>query len=274
MSNKEHWNKLNEYKEIHGDKKSYDPNHTESVRKIWNERAKMGKEKLPDKLQHQLEVNSLIKQISKSDIVLDAGCGSGFSSYQISKVCSEIIGIDFAKELIKKANSLDKPSNVDFQFGDITNLKFPDNNFDKVITQRVLINLVNDENQLIAVKEIHRVLKEKGLFLMLETNAQAIQNLNDARGEFDLDPIIPPWHNKVIDESTFFPKIKHLFNLVDEVNLGNYFLITRLIHPLLVFPEKPSYDNRINKIAFNIAEKDVSFANDFSQAKLYILQKI
>ncbi|MBI21954.1 MAG: hypothetical protein CL780_06885 [Chloroflexi bacterium] len=274
MSNKEHWNKLDDYKEIHGDKKSYDPNHTESVRKIWNERGKTGKEKLPDKLQHQLEVNSLITQISKSDIVLDAGCGSGFSSRQISRICSEIVGIDFAKELIKKANSLDKPSNVDFQFGDITNLKFVDNNFDKVITQRVLINLVNEENQLIAVEEIHRVLKEKGLFLMLETNSQAIQNLNDARANFNLDPIIPPWHNKVIDESTFFPKIKHLFDLVDEVNLGNYFLITRLIHPLLVFPEKPSYDNEINQIAFNIAEKEVSFAKDFSQAKLYVLQKL
>ena len=116
MSNKEHWNKLDDYKEIHGDKKSYDPNHTESVRKIWNERGKTGMEKLPDKLQHQLEVNSLITQISKSDIVLDAGCGSGFSSRQISRICSEIVGIDFAKELIKKANSLDKPSNVDFQF--------------------------------------------------------------------------------------------------------------------------------------------------------------
>ena len=121
----------------------FDSSDTESVKKIWNERAKIDKEKLPDRLQHQLEVNSLIKHISKADKVLDAGCGSGFSSRQISKFCSEIIGIDFAKELIKKANLSNSSPNCEYQYGDVTNLKFKDETFDKVITQRVLINLVN-----------------------------------------------------------------------------------------------------------------------------------
>ncbi len=274
MSKKEHWNKLDEYKGIHGDEELFDSHETESVREIWNQRGKKDKEKLPDRLQHQLEVNSLIKQIIKSDKVLDAGCGSGYSSRKISPFCSEIIGIDFAKELIKKASSNDRPENVNFQFGDITDLEFENNFFDKVITQRVLINLVNIENQLTAVEEIHRVLRENGLFLMLETNLQGIQNLNEARSLFNMDPIIPPWHNKVIDESIFFSKIKHLFKLIDEVSLGNYFLVTRLIHPLLVYPEKPNYANKINEVAFEIADKEISFAKDFSQAKLYILQKI
>ena len=142
MSEDKHWNDLEEYKNIHGEAQSYNPEDKESVRDIWNKRAKIDKEKLPDRLLHKLEVNSLIKHISKSDKVLDAGCGSGYSSRRISKFCSEVKGIDFAKELIKKAKNEDTPSNTEFQEGDITNLKFKDGTFDKVITQLVLINLV------------------------------------------------------------------------------------------------------------------------------------
>ena len=35
--------------------------------------------------------------------------------------------------------------------------------FDKVITQRVLINLATFKNQLVALKEVHRVLKKGGI---------------------------------------------------------------------------------------------------------------
>ena len=125
-----------------------------------------------------------------------------------------------------------------------------------------------------AIKEFHRVLKKDGVFLMLETDKQGLEHLNNARMEFNLDPIVPPWHNKIIDAETFFPKIKDFFRLITEVNLGNYFFVTRLIHPIMVYPEKPSYDNKINKIAFEMADKELNFGKDFSLAKLYVLQKL
>jgi len=274
MSDKGFWNSSEEYIGIHGKNSSYDPEDSESVKKIWNERAKSGKEKLPDRLQHELEVNSLLKHISFDDKVLDAGCGSGFSSRIISEHCSKICGIDFAEDLIAKAKKESKIKNLDFYVEDIKNLSFESKVFDKVITQRVLINLVNIENQLVAVKEIHRVLDDKGLFLMLETNKQGIDNLNSVRSNFDLNPIVPPWHNKVIDESVFFEKIKSLFEVVSEVNLGDYFFITRVIHPMLVYPDKPSYKNKINEVAFDLSNIDLGIAPNFSQAKLYVLRKI
>ena len=92
--------------------------------------------------------------------------------------------------------------------------------------------------------------------------------------KFGLDPIVPPWHNKVIDESVFFEKIKSLFELVSEINLGDYFFITRVIHPMLVYPEKPSYKNKINEVAFNLSNSDLGIAPNFSQAKLYVLRKV
>ena len=274
MSEKKHWNSSEEYKEIHGKSSSYDPKDSQSVKKIWNERAVSGKEKLPDRLQHQLELNSLLKHISSNDKVLDAGCGSGFSSRSIAKHCHKICGIDFAENLIAKAKKEPEIKNLDFYVEDIKNLSFEPRTFDKVITQRVLINLVNMENQLVAVKEIHRVLEDNGLFLMLETNKQGIENLNSIRSKFGLDPIVPPWHNKVIDELVFFDKIKSLFELVSEINLGDYFFITRVIHPMLVYPEKPSYKNKINEVAFNLSNSDLGIAPNFSQAKLYVLRKV
>jgi len=274
MAKKKHWNKLNEYTAIHGNQGSYDSNNTESIKKIWNERAISGKEKLPDKLQHELETNSLIKHISPSDKVLDVGCGSGCSSFIISNHCSEIIGVDYAKELIKKAKNKRKISNLKFQEGDITNLNFEDKTFDKVMTQRVLINLATIENQLIAIKEIHRVLKDDGIFLMLETNKQGLKNLNKVRETFKLDPIIPPWHNLPIDESMFFDQTSDLFECISQINFGNYFFLTRIIHPILVYPEKPSYTNKINRVAFEISDKEIDFAKDYSQVKIFVLRKI
>jgi len=273
---KGHWNDSKEYTVIHGSSSSdFAEEESEAMQKMWNKRAVEGNEKLPDRLQHKLELNSIIASVPKSSIILDAGCGSGYSSRSLNEKGFSVYGIDFAEDLIKKAQK-ESDSEISFQVADILNLPFSDSKFDVVLTQRVIQNLGNLENQFTAINEIFRVLKRGGKFLMLEQSKEGIANLNKIRTENDLDPIIVPWHNLPIDESLFFKKLEdnNWFKLSSIKDFSTYFLFSRVFHPLFVHPETPTYDSKINKIASVIQASDINISPSVSHVKLYIFEKL
>ena len=47
---------------------------------------------------------------------LDIGCAVGRSSFELSKVCSEVIGIDYAHKFIDAANDLKSAGSVDYRY--------------------------------------------------------------------------------------------------------------------------------------------------------------
>lgn len=83
--------------------------------------------------------------------LLDAGAGDGKYKPLVISKGYEYIGIDV------------KPRSPDVIYGDITDIPFPDNHFDKAICIDVIEEV---EDDLKAVKELYRVLKPEGtLFL-------------------------------------------------------------------------------------------------------------
>jgi 2-polyprenyl-3-methyl-5-hydroxy-6-metoxy-1,4-benzoquinol methylase len=52
--------------------------------------------------------------ITSNDIILDLCCGNGIRTYEISKVCNSIIGIDFSQPLITIANKYFKKENITY----------------------------------------------------------------------------------------------------------------------------------------------------------------
>lgn len=108
--------------------------------------------------------------ISSDSKVLDLACGVGTSSFFLHKNygCS-VTGVDidvklieFAKKtLSQKANGAD----ITFQVGDAFALPFPDNSFDVIISQAFFI-LIDDQE--LALKEMHRVLKPGGVIGSIE----------------------------------------------------------------------------------------------------------
>jgi SAM-dependent methyltransferase len=114
---------------------------------------------------------------SENDIILDAGCGSGRTTIALSKVAknSKIVALDRfdadyiengGKDLHKRnlaiAGIQDK---VEILQGDVTELNFNDNYFDSAISSYMFDHL--GEHKLIALKEIVRVLKPGGKFLLI-----------------------------------------------------------------------------------------------------------
>ena len=103
---------------------------------------------------------------------LDVGCGSGALTIACAKrnPTASFVGIDrwgkeyasFNKPLCKSNAKAEGVSNVSFQRGDATQLDFPDESFDAVVSNYVYHNIPGDRQAYLL--ETLRVLKKGGMF--------------------------------------------------------------------------------------------------------------
>lgn len=106
----------------------------------------------------------------KNSIILEAGCGVGAQTRIVApkNPGSKFISLDISKDSINKARSLIKSLNIDnveFQTGNIFDLKFPDEYFDHIFICFVLEHL---PNPIEALKSLKRVLKKGGSITLIE----------------------------------------------------------------------------------------------------------
>lgn len=236
----------------------------DDIKKYYNERANNGKYATsPDFNLREVEIYFLSKWLCDGKRVLDVGCGNGYSTLShAAQFKSDFVGIDFVPEMINSANLLkhqfELSGNIEFVQGDVTSLDFDDESFDIVISERCLLNLPTKDAQWDAIKEISRVTRKNGLYLMLEGSRQGLCGMNEVRSKFNLEPIPEAaesynWFSNKFDETEMLACAKQYFSSLETVQrFGMYFFISRVIHPLLVEPEQPKYDAKINEIAKNI----------------------
>ena len=116
-----------------------------------------------------------IVDISKSlnpKRVLDVATGTADIAIALTKIKNcEIIGMDLSSNMLeigqKKIKELHLHKNVKLELGDVENLKY-DSNFFDVVT--IGYGVRNFENLKKSLDEIHRVLKENGTLIILETS--------------------------------------------------------------------------------------------------------
>lgn len=115
-----------------------------------------------------LEKNSVKK-------ILDLGCGYGRDVIHLFKSGFDVSGIDVAENGILLAQKWAEEENIQpyFKKMDATNLEFPDNHFDAIISNRFLHLLLHLENKEKSIREIHRILKNDGLLSI------AVRGFND-----------------------------------------------------------------------------------------------
>jgi hypothetical protein len=65
----------------------------------------------------------------------------------------------------------------------------------------------------------------------------------------------PVSFNLDFDEEQLWPFLRQHFEVVHVRRFGLYDLISRVVHPLLVSPEEPKYNVRINDVARQVAAK-------------------
>lgn len=243
---------------------------------LWNKRAeefKTDKEAtFPDIYLREKEIQTIIKYIKgfKHDSIIDAGCGNGYSTIKYAEYFpdSQVTGFDISENMIKFAKKA--CNKVNFRTMDILKIEFEDNNFDILTTCRVLINLGSFEKQIEAMREMHRVLKMGGIYIMLESTVQSYNNLNVMRAKYGLTQLVPNKANIYIDSDKILEKVKNLFEVLVIDNFSStYYLGSRIAYPMMLDKkEEPKHNHIVNKFF-----SEIDSVGDFGRERIYLLRK-
>lgn len=95
---------------------------------------------------------------------LDIGCGAGRVTIPLYNSGYPIIGMDYSEEMIKSARALN--SSIDYRMGNILSTNFNSCEFYNIIFSfNGLMLFGTYDDRLKAVKEIHRIIKNDGVFI-------------------------------------------------------------------------------------------------------------
>jgi 2-polyprenyl-3-methyl-5-hydroxy-6-metoxy-1,4-benzoquinol methylase len=130
-----------------------------------------------------------------SGTVLDLGCGEGYGTNELRLEGIHITGMDHSKEAVDAA--IKKYGNF-FVAGDICNIPLESETYDTIICFEVLEHIHGIEQ---ALKEIFRILKKGGRFILSTPNAETnnMKDLNpDHVKEIQDSLILLTWVKEVI----------------------------------------------------------------------------
>jgi ubiquinone/menaquinone biosynthesis C-methylase UbiE len=209
-----------------------------------------------------LEIDLGTESIRDGDAVLDVGCGLGVALREYStRRQIEAFGIDYSEEMIDGAKQRLQETRpdlqIDFRTASVTDLPFEDARFDVVTSHRCLMALLDWELQKDALLEIHRVLKPGGVLVLMEGTFDGLDRLNFYRRQFDLPEIEAGGRDRLLTlkfhEQELLGFTEPHYDLLRTQRFGMYYFLTRIVQPLLVAPEKPAYDHKLNEVAKTIA---------------------
>jgi ubiquinone/menaquinone biosynthesis C-methylase UbiE len=229
----------------------------------WDSRASVHRDMstatFPDIYLREREIDHICGYIGRlaPTSVLDIGCGNGYGTFKYAVRFPNVRfrGEDLSTGMIGFAldnlgRLADPLGNLSFGVGDVTCLSHADGSYDMISTCRVLINLGAAERQLVALREIQRVLKPGGVYVMLESFKQSYAKLNTLRAEFGLAPLVPHEMNLYMDEDQVREWCSGLLTVVEENPFSStYYIGSRVAYPLILGPEgKPNHEHPVNRL--------------------------
>ncbi len=247
------------------------------VKAFWDERAREranddSEVTHRDIWQRWLEIETIRQYLKPGDRMLDVGCGAGYTTRLVADCVREAVGMDYSEAMIERARAAaGSASRLRFESGDVLALG-PDRfgAFDVVLSSRCLINLASWEDQLRAIRNIASVLEPGGRFLFLEGIEDGRNRLNALRERSGLPAMPTVWHNVDFVEARLLAALDPMFHVEQRRHFGVYDFVARVVHPLLVAPEAPQYDARINQIGASLALQRQDFA-DISRVIFLVL---
>lgn len=102
--------------------------------------------------------------VQPSDLILDAGSGTGNLAVAIEKKSGRVVGIDMSEAGVERHKK--KIPNADVRVGDLTEpLPFPNDHFDKLCSNNVIYALPVNKRPFV-FSEFYRVLKPGGIIVI------------------------------------------------------------------------------------------------------------
>ena len=170
--------------------------------------------------------------------VLDVGAGPGFLATAIDEAVGKsgsVCGVDISEPLLEVARSQSKDQHgIEFRHGDATQLPYPEEAFDAVVSTQVL-EYVPDVDA--ALGEFHRVLRVAGRVALLDTDWDSIVWHSPDRAR--MSRILKAWEEHAADP--FLPR-----TLAKRLKRAGFQVETQSILPLFNAEFDPNtYSNRM-----------------------------
>jgi len=240
----------------------------------------------------KIEIDTITGLLSPDDYVLDVGCSNGATTRELQeKTGARFLGIDYSENAIRQAKEYESPRLIDYsenapqqtRTDDILFLTFEHKSildfqeqeiFDKAISVRCLINLMEYADQLQALRNIHACLKPGGLYIMCEAFSGALGNLNRAREVFGLAPLPMPAYNNYFDEDELATAIQGMFSIEGVIKHSSlYYIGTRIFQYMSMDAEPKEPDTELHRF-FAHYGLETGKSGDFGPNKVYLLKKI
>ena len=154
-----------------------------------------------------------------ADCILDIGCGTGHMLLDLANIISDagrVVGIDVSEDMVAIAKERCKGcSTVEVHTGDLYDLPFENNSFDRALSVQVFEYL---ENIPAALSEIYRVLRPEGRIVIRDADwATQIWRAQDPQRS---ERVMKLWDEHLVDPNmpqTFTPKLRDAGFNVDMV---------------------------------------------------------
>jgi len=165
--------------------------------------------------------------------LIDVGCGNGYTLHKIfeSFPSLSLAGVEFNAALGNIARERFKSIDLPIYQGDLrSKTTLPDQKYDILLCQRVLINLLDVADQKAALNNIVEMVNPGGLLIFMECFNSGLDNLNSARQECGL-PVLPPAHHNLYLPDDFFSHGNlSEYDCTQKHYLSTHYFVSRVLH--------------------------------------------
>jgi len=175
-----------------------------------------GSDCLPHIIYHLVRYKFVKGFLKPTDYVLDIACGTGYGTRMLSDFCRGVTGVDINPDTVAYAYKNYGGANRDFQQGDILNIK---GQYDIIVCYET-IEHVNKEEGLLAIENLKKCLKPKGLLFISTPKKLPKEELSKGRSECHLYEYTYEDFSALL--GNFFER-PVIFSQTDEIiTIGNY----------------------------------------------------
>ncbi len=174
--------------------------------------------------------------LTKNDVVVEFGCGTGRLIFQLNNYCKQIIGLDISDKMIDAANKLakeKKTSNVQF-IHSAEKIPLADNSVDKIYVCWVF-SLMPDMAIHQALKEFERILKPNGgayIFDHTSNSGKETGNLQVHRKPEHLQEVLASSNLKIAKNKKVIRHPSRGMSIWTKINNSNFTFILPLLQML------------------------------------------
>lgn len=163
---------------------------------------------------------SIGRPLLQQSLVVDIGCGTGFLSGKLVEDCQQLLALDIALPMVKKARSgLINQQNIDYLCADAEALPLKDNSVDFLVSNLAL-QWCQDLESLF--NEFRRVLKPRGSLRFSTFGPNTLRELKLAWAQVDQYPHVNHFHSAFEIESILKETGFQSINVQTQTSISNY----------------------------------------------------